>query len=368
MHKIVYDHQTFCLQAYGGISRYFCELATRVAQLPGFDTKVVAPFHYNRHLAESSALQTALHLHVDKPEWGRWCRAANSALAPWLNRVSRPALIHRTFYKPLPTPAGVPVVVTVFDMIHELFSSEFRADDATLHFKRRSVESADHVLCISQSTARDLMRLFGTPADKISVTYLGCSAVFAAPQTPGETSPHLRPYLLYVGHRGGYKNFDGVLQAYAASSALQNAFDLMVFGGPPLSSDELALIGRLGIAHHRVVHRGGSDADLALIYRHARAFVYPSRYEGFGIPPLEAMSSGCAVACANTSSLPEVVGDAAVLFDPDDTDAMRRALETVCFDGEVRAQVLAAAPARVKALTWERCALDTAAAYARTIG
>ena len=362
MHSVVYDHQAFSLQRYGGVSRYICELATRVHRASDFTARIVAPVHFNSYLPDCPVPQTAMYL---RKLWktGPLYRAANNLLSPILMRASAPSLIHRTYFAPLAKPVDVPVILTVFDMIHELFPASFSAGDVTRRNKRVSVERADHILCISECTANDLIRMYGVPREKISVTYLGYSDVFNASPPAHETAPHGRPYLLYVGQRGGYKNFDMALKAYASSKRLRSEFDLVAFGGAPFNATELALISGLQLKPDRVVRLIGSDSDLARAYRHARALVYPSLYEGFGIPPLEAMSSGCAVACSNASSLPEVVGSAAALFDPNDIDPVRQALEDICFGDTARAQLVVAGKERVRQFSWDRCAADTLATY-----
>jgi glycosyltransferase involved in cell wall biosynthesis len=367
MPSIVFDHQTFVAQEFGGISRYICELASRVHGLDGFQAKVVAPLHLNAYLPDCAVPQAAVRLNGKFRGRGWLCQAVNTALAPALMRMSFPSLIHRTYYAPQPRMGDVPVVLTVHDMIHELFPENFAADDAVIRYKRGSVNAADHLICISHSTANDLVRLYDIPRSKISVIYHGYSAVFAQPGPQGETSPHDRPYLLYVGQRGGYKNFNTALRAYAASKPLCEAFDFVLFGGSALTAEEHALIASLSLRASSVVRLGGSDKDLARAYRHARTFVYPSKYEGFGIPPLEAMSTGCVVACSNASSVPEVVGDAAVTFEPSDIDDTRLAIERACFDDTTRQHLLIAGPQRVNEFTWDRCARETVAAYRKVI-
>jgi glycosyltransferase involved in cell wall biosynthesis len=368
MHTVVYDHQIFSLQQYGGISRYFCELASGMQRTSDFQAHVVGGLHFNTHLADTRVPRSAAYARMKVPRTGRLYRATNALLSQRLLRAARPSLIHRTYYRfseqRLP---GVPVVVTVFDMIHELFASTFPAGDTTSRDKRLAVRNADHVLCISESTARDLTELFGVRRDKISVTHLGLSDAFAAKLAAAEQPPHLRPYLLYVGQRAGYKNFEAAVQAYAGSTVLRNEFDLMAFGGPPFNARESALQAELGLRAGSVFHRSGPDDELARAYRHARAFVYPSRYEGFGIPPLEAMACGCPVACANTSSLPEVVGSAALLFDPDDLESMRRALESVAADDTARARLIAGGHAQAKSFSWDRCASETITVYRKLL-
>jgi glycosyltransferase involved in cell wall biosynthesis len=182
-----------------------------------------------------------------------------------------------------------------------------------------------------------------------------------------DAPPHTRPYLLYVGHRAGYKNFRLAVEAYAASPALREAFDFVTFGGFAMADAELEWIARLGLRADSVVRIAGSDLELARAYRHARMFVYPSRYEGFGIPPLEAMSSGCPVACSDNSSIPEVVGDAAVLFDAADGDSIRDAMERVGFDESLRARLIEAGHARVRQFSWDQCVAATMAVYRRML-
>lgn len=367
MKTIVYDHQTFALQQYGGISRYFCELASRVNRSDDFRSRVVAPMHFNDHLLECDAPRTGLHVALRHARMGSLHRAANRLLGPTLIEATRPALIHKTYYGATTSSRGRPQVVTVFDMIHELFADHFSPRDTTSDNKRLSVQQADRVLCISKSTASDLIRLFGVPPEKIAVTYLGFSDVFGAPPAAPDSSPHPRPYLLYVGHRGGYKNFNTALRAYAGSRMLREQFDFITFGGFALSDDELSLARSLGLAPSQLHRLTGSDADLARAYRHARVFVYPSLYEGFGIPPLEAMSAQCAVACSNTSSIPEVVGEAAAMFDPLDVDSLRGVIEQVCLDDAVHARLVDAGLQQVRQFSWDRCARDTIAAYRTTL-
>jgi glycosyltransferase involved in cell wall biosynthesis len=367
MHSIVYDYQTFSLQQYGGISRYFCELASRVHRAPGFQARVVAPVHFNDYLRDCDVPQTALHL----PKlWktGPLFRATNQLLWPACWGRHSPSLIHRTFFAPFPASNRVPSVVTIFDMINELFPETFPSSDRTAANKRLCVERAEHVLCISESTANDLVRLCGVPRERISVTYLGCSDVFADEAPDDEPPPQPRPYLLYVGHRAGHKNFDAMLEAYAGSRQLRTEFDLVVFGGLHFNRAERERIAELHIPQARVIRWSGSDAELARAYRHARALVYPSKYEGFGIPPLEAMSARCAVACSNVSSIPEVVGNAARLFDPNDLQSVLEAMEAVALNDGLRSNLIAAGLTRSQLFSWDRCADQTLAAYRPLVG
>lgn len=364
MTLVAYDHHAFSLQPFGGVSRYFCELATRVAAHAGMQTRVVAPLHYNQHLQAAQALRPiGRYWRMAHPALWRVYRGGNAVLTPALLAALRPDLLHTTYYWGVPRRMRVPVVLTVFDMIHELYPDSFPATDPTREAKRDSVHRADHIVCISHSTARDLTRLLGVAPDKITVTHLGFADTLSSQVLDGP--PPARPYLLYVGQRHGYKNFLAMLQAWGDSPALREGFDVLAFGGGPFNTAERAAIQALTARDGAVRQQGGSDAELAQAYRHARAFIYPSAYEGFGIPPLEAMSVGCPVACSNSSSLPEVVADAALSFDPTDRDALRAAMERVALDDGLRAQLIGRGRARVQHFTWDRCAQETVAVYRR---
>lgn len=368
MPTIAYDHQIFSLQQFGGISRYFCELAVRVPGIAGMSTQVVAPLYFNAHLASSTAPRIGHHRPVPFRGAGRLYRWFNRTAGPAAMRRLDPQLVHWTYFKPYEAPPGTRTVVTVYDMIHELFAKDFPASDGTSADKRRCVAAASHVICISQSTKDDLMRLFDVPPEKISVTHLGFSHAFSAPDAaPARVSHDARPYLLYVGQRQGYKGFDIALRAYASSKALRDDFDFVAFGGFAFGEPEAALLRGLGLRDGSVRRVAGGDELLAAAYRGAHAFVYPSLYEGFGIPPLEAMGCGCPVVCANTSSLPEVVGSAAETFDPASVDALCEALERVCFDDARRATLIDAGKLRAAMFSWDRCAAETADVYRRLL-
>jgi len=365
MPKVVYDHQIFDMQPYGGISRYFCEIASQIKNCAGWSGRVVAPLYFNSYLAESTAPTLGIYVPTHRFRLGRLCGFVNKSAAPPLMSMLAPDLIHQTYYPIKPYATKSRVVVTVYDMMHELLPHYFPADDRTSERKRRSVEAADHVLCISHNTAKDLVRLFDVPVDKITVTQLGYSKIFLHDgRTPAPTAnAAANPYLLFVGGRGNYKNFSRVLAAYAASKALSSNFDLVAFGGSPFTSGEVAEIRKLGLRPESVRRASGNDEVLARYYANARVFVYPSEYEGFGIPILEAMSSGCPVACSVGSSVAEVAGNAAEYFEPTDIESIRIALERVALDESRCTELKAAGALRCREFSWERCASETVAAY-----
>lgn len=327
--------------------------------------RVFAPLHRNHHLP--SLPQESIYgryTNLYPPKTTRLFLALNqlksrSRIARW-----KPDLVHETYYARFGSaPRMCPTVITVYDMIHELFQNEIPFTDNTTRNKRIAINRADHVLCISENTKLDLMRLHGTPASKLSVVHLGFDQFVAR---EGLLVPHTlsgKPFLLYVGKRAGYKNFSGLLKSAAASKRLISDFDIIAFGGGKFSSAELRLIRSLGFAENQVRHKSGDDSLLGNLYSLARAFVYPSIYEGFGIPPLEAMAHHCPVISSNTSSMPEVIGAAGEYFNPVDTDDMSHAIEAVVYSDSRIDELIKLGKRQLTAFSWNKCTQETLNVY-----
>ena len=362
--RIAFDSQIFTLQEYGGISRSICSLAIHLAAIEGVDVKIFAPFHRNAHLEK---LPRGVMSGVRVPNIPKTGRAFDLS-GLWLARgaIARfaPQIFHETYYTANPTaPKGARTVATVYDMIHERFPADSPPHDRTSAWKRMTAQRVDHLICISQSTRRDLVELFGVPERKVSAVYLGFDRL--TPAAPDATTRP--PYLLYVGARGGYKNFAGFLRAYAGSPWLCDNFGVVCFGGGAFSREEKKLFGDVGLSGNPPTQLKGDDSRLASLYRDASLLVYPSQYEGFGIPPLEAMSLGCPVACSRTSSIPEVVGNAGEYFDPGDHESIRSSIERVLQSPERRSVLITLGHSRCELFSWERCARETLEVYRRLL-
>lgn len=363
--KIVYDTQIFAEQEFGGISRYFCALASQIALLPDANPRIVAPLYVSSYLKEVDK-NIAIGCYLPRvPKTGRIIKALSALLFRPIAAMMRPDIVHETYYAERPTYRGkVPHVLTVYDMIHERCPDSFAKNDPLTRIKGCAVHRADHIFCISENTRRDLLDIHQVPEDRVTVTYLGYDEL----QLSGLTSRDLvgtGPYLLYVGGRHGYKNFKGLVQAFATSARLRDGLRIVCFGASPFTLEERAFIAGLGLSEAQVIHLGGSDDRLAALYKGAEAFVYPSQYEGFGIPPLEAMSLDCPVICSNASSIPEVVGDAGEYFDPHDLESIRAAIGRVLQSSARRSELIDLGSARCKLFSWERCARKTIDVYRR---
>lgn len=368
MIDVLFDFQIFYLQEYGGISRYVCELARHLPALPDTRVCIDAGRHHNAYLQQ---LDPALFTGRREPR----PRSKAALAAGWLRnaaafrrRAGRGAQthIHLTYFYELIRPASRATrILTVYDMTHELYPAQVPGALRTTTLKRRATRNCDHIICISESTRSDLIRLFDVDPDKVTTIHLGLD-VRPAPSGSPVPSTDRRPYLLYVGQRAGYKNFAGFLAAYASTERLRDVFDIVCFGGSRLGDSELEEALALGIAPERLSQVSGGDDELSIAYRDAAMLVYPSRYEGFGFPPLEAMALGCPVACSNSSSMPEVVGDAALTFDPESVESMAHAMTRLADDSALRERYRTAGFARSRSFTWQRCAARTRDVYAST--
>lgn len=360
--RIAYDHQVFGWQKYGGISRYIYELAKNIAELTPHEVKIISPLYVNEYLCRPSPSLCVKGLRVPQiRKTQRIINAVNNVLSVPILTSFKPNIVHETYYTRLRhAPHGAKVVVTVYDMIHERFAELFPVCDMTAKNKAAAVSRADHVICISENTRLDLIDILGVDPAKTSVAHLGFSLTQPSADDSFTTD---RPYLLYVGHRGGYKNFQSVLEAYAGSQDLMSNYDLLAFGGGGWRTTELDYARDLGIDRNRLRNVQGDDGKLAMLYRNASLFIYPSLYEGFGIPPLEAMSFGCPVVCSDASSLPEVVGDAAELFNPQSSSALLVAMERVLRDSGLCKSMVRRGYDRTQIFSWAKCAKQTVKIY-----
>jgi glycosyltransferase involved in cell wall biosynthesis len=251
-------------------------------------------------------------------------------------------------------------IVTIYDMITELMPEQFYNAELSSLRKKQAVDRADHVICISNQTRDDLCKIFSTSQHKISVIYPG---VDRFPRTSKNNLGVPKPFFLFVGNRSGYKNFEVILQAVATSRHIKNNFCVVAFGGGDFSVQEKQKIHELGLKPEDVLYRKGNDEVLANYYANAHTFIYPSKYEGFGFPPLEAMAMECPVICSNSSCIPEVVGNAGLTFDPNKIDELANAMETMIFKDQDRIDFKMKGLERQKRFTWEKTTSEMKSLY-----
>jgi len=362
--RIVYDVRNYG-GTFGGIARYVAELASEMASIEDDNVTFLAPI-FSEPLFGNLAQVKVVGRYVRPIRRGRGLAAeVNGILARFRLWALAPEIVHEIFYyRKSANPQKGRTVVTVYDMVDERCPDALARKESVRGRWSRSIKAdairrADHVICISASTRNDLIELLDVEPQKVSVTHLGCRI---PNQLPAQRMVS-EPYLLHVGNRGGYKNFAALLLAYARSIRLSRSFRLVCFGGGSFSQDERSMIAASGLEEAALTQLGGDDDILANLYTHAAALVYPSLYEGFGLPPLEAMAHGCPAICSNTSSLPEVVGTAAELFDPTDVESISFAIERVVFSESRTTALREAGPERAGLFSWKDCARKTRAIY-----
>jgi len=364
--RIAFDQQVFLLQQYGGISRYFCCLAEALSDFNGVEARIIAPIHFNLNLKTKSRedLQ-GIFLPQLNTKLFRLAFMVGTFLAKKSINLYHPDIVHETYYSLKDDcPVGAKRVLTVYDMIHEKFSDSFEQSNSTSNAKLIASQRADHVICISENTQQDLISLYQIPKEKTSVVYLGVDEVFTVTSKVIDHELQLpKNFILFVGKRSGYKNFEGFLKAFSASRILKNGFTVICFGGDSLNNKELKLAESIGVRPEQLLHFSGDDDLLASLYRQASALIYPSLYEGFGLPPLEAMASGCPVICSNTSSLPEVVGTAGEYFDPHSQSSMMEAMEKVLGSTDRKNELINSGFQQAAKFRWEKCAQETMQIY-----
>jgi glycosyltransferase involved in cell wall biosynthesis/ubiquinone/menaquinone biosynthesis C-methylase UbiE len=305
-------------------------------------------------------------------EGEHWERLWAQAELPPKEALEAVDVLHSPFFNAPQDHHGA-LVVTIHD-VSFLLQPQFHTEANRLHCLQGTLNAAlyaDRIIAVSQQTKRDLIDYFSISPERIRVIHEAPRKVYA-PECDVEIIRGalerlgiFHNFILFVGSLEPRKNLKALLQAYAAYVARHAGTEwLVIAGGKGWLNDNLSQVaGDLGIAE-RVKFLGYvREADLRVLYSAAKLFVYPSIYEGFGLPPLEAMACGAPVITSNTSALPEVVGDAALLIDPKDCKALYQAMQRVLADDALRLRMRQQSLARAALFSWERTAAETLAVY-----
>ncbi|MCS7222001.1 MAG: glycosyltransferase family 1 protein [Anaerolineae bacterium] len=356
-----------------GIHRYIWHLLQALpAAAPGWQ---LMAFVGDRRFRPPLGLQTRYARWPTASPWARilW----EQAIQPWLAWRERLHLLHALAYV-APLVVHCPTVVTVHDLSFVRYPEAFRPLNR-LYLRvmtRRSVFQARRVIADSCSTRDDLVRLWGVPVDRISVVPIGVADEYR-PASAVEAERFRRQrglpdrFVLYLGTLEPRKNVTAAIEAFArwVKATGDRQVRLVVAGAKGWYFQTIFARVRALSLGDRVLFPGYVPAaELPAWYQAAEVFIYPSLYEGFGLPPLEAMACGTPVITSNTSSLPEVVGDAALLVDPYDVEAIAEALARLLEDAELRQRLREAGLARARLFSWERTARETVAAYRLALG
>jgi glycosyltransferase involved in cell wall biosynthesis len=274
--------------------------------------------------------------------------------------VFHPTYYHRYFLNAI---GSKPFVLTFHDATSERFSNQYpEVGEGLYELKKQLLRRANCIISVSEYSKQEILRFFPVEPDKIRVVHLGTTLGTNSDESNQQMSVAPFPYLLYVGKRGLYKNFDGFLRAMQPVMQRHPDLHIVCAGGGAFNRDEQALFHAAQLTN-RVHYRPVTDSGLLSLYQQAQAFVFPSLNEGFGIPVLEAFSGGCPAVLSSRSSLPEVAAEAAVYFDPENDESIANAVERVITDDALRDDLRRRGFDRLRNFSCEKTAQQTLNVY-----
>jgi glycosyltransferase involved in cell wall biosynthesis len=365
MLKVLFDDQIFTGQRVGGISRYFSQLFKNFENSNLVDYKLPLIYSENVYLKELNKIKKYSFLE------GKEFKGSYRLLTflQKLNRISsRYALskghfdvFHPTDYDTyfIELLGNKPYVITIYDMIHEVYAGEFfKKDDLSIERKRTLAQRASKIITISETSKRDIIKFYGMDEDKITVVHLAnsldvnlCEQIKVPEQ-----------YLLFVGARGRYKNFNFFIKSIASLLKKYKQLYVICVGGSYFSTEEEIFLADLGIKD-QILHYVVSDAQLVYLYKNAIAFVFPTLYEGFGLPMVEAAACGCPVVASDCDVLKEIGQDSALYFDGRSNDAIVHAVSQIIEDKNLRLEFISKGLVRAKDFSWVKAAKKTFDVY-----
>ena len=328
---IVYDGIINLLQSHGGISVLFHELNKRMAP----NTTKYYLYNEDNNVDKNVALLS--------PRFLERYRKFNV-------RLSEHDIFHSTYYR-LPQSKAT-IVTTVHDFTYEKYVGGVAAKVHSYQ-KNNAILNSDKIICVSHNTAEDLLKYCRVPDSKIEVIYNGVSDDYYP------LNLERQDYVVFVGSRVSYKNFDLVVSAVSKFNDLK----LFIVGGGRLKEYESGLL-EANLKERFEVKGALSNKELNVVYNQAIALVYPSEYEGFGIPVIEAQKSGCPVIALNASSIPEVAGGAAILLDHSDANIIYDAINMLLSDG-ISKRFRDLGFENAKRFSWDKCFKETQMIYSK---
>ena len=357
---IIYDSQIFDQQKFGGISRYFCEIISKLQ----FKYDIAVRYTENHYLSQTKIAKHRLYIpYFLSKQYTQKLYRKNQRLTKKMLQSPIPYLYHPTYYDPsfLKYTGNSPLVVTVHDMIYERFSNLIEGSEEIIRQKREIITKANRIIAISEYTKKDIIDILNIAPEKIDVIYHGTSLR----PSQEHNLPLPEQYILFVGDRTFYKNFQALLEAFSIVHQTNKKIHL-VCTGKPFSDSELQQISNYNIASN-IIQIATKDKDLNELYSRALLFVYPSYYEGFGIPILEVYACNCPVTLSNTTCFPEIAGDAGAFFNPYSINSIADTIINVISDKSKRTKLIKAGQERLKLYSWEKAARETENVYLKTL-
>lgn len=359
--KILYDYQAVYDQKYGGISRYFYEVISRIKNDKKY--KIVMPVVFSQNYYFRSLKAVEFNVNKGEKLIYRMINEMYTIIFLLIAKVKKDIdILHPTYYKalyliyfPWLKPKNGKIVITVHDMIHEIYP---KGNEGFIKRKKKVLDMADGIITVSEKTKIDLLKFYPELAKKnIKVIYHGNSVVNTEKNLDNSFILPSR-YILFVGQRNAYKNFEIVIKAFSKLRKEDLSLHLVCAGGGDFSEHENKLFQEYAIESCCIQHSVNDDL-LSYMYQNAIVFVFPSLYEGFGIPILEAFANGCPIVLSNASCFPEIAGDAALYFDGEDSCDLYFKLKSVIYNDACRYELIEKGKECLKKYSWEKAAAET---------
>lgn len=360
--KILLDPQIFNQQTYGGISRYYTEVFSILKQRKDLTITLPISFTENAYLRESDLYQPNKVFNIFINALSTLGISTRSLRKKKSEKILDRAFAEEQYDLFIPTyynPYFVdkinqkPFVLTVYDMIHEIMPQYFINDPyKVVENKSSLIRKASKIIAVSNNTKKDILKFFpDINPDKVEVIYHG-SSIKINPKVHVDLPSK---YILFVGARANYKNFDFLLKSAAPLLKKDSNLVLLAAGGGAFNEEEMNTIKALGI-EQQVIQRRFEEEELGHFYSKALAFVFPSLYEGFGIPVLESMACGCPIILSTHGSFPEVAGDAGIYFDSSSEKDLTEKIESIISNNDLRNFYSAKGLEQVKKFDWNDAA------------
>mgnify|MGYP001230274047 CR=1 FL=1 len=363
--KIVFDYEIFTKQKYGGISNYFCCLANEII-IKKKQIKIISPLHKNFYLENfnkehKSAYHFSFPQKIINP-----IEKFNHYLTNRIIKKINPDIIHNTYYfkKQIKT-VKAKNVLTFMDLSHELYDLKSKKNIKIAEWKKECAKSSDHIIVPSNTTKLDLMDIHKIDEKKITITHL--SSDFKTEYVKNFSDKKMNNYILFVGGRSGYKNFENFIYAYSESKKLRNEYKILIFGGEKKTVCGIDILKKYNIPNKNFTFIYGDEDKLKFLYKNVACLIFPSFYEGFGLPVIEAMRSGCPLILSNAKAFKEVAGNGLDFFDPSEVDDIKEKLETLLFSESKLKENILYGLSRANNFSWKKCAQETINAYSKIL-
>lgn len=372
-YNIIYDDEIFVRQKYGGVSRIFFELIRKIKSTNNWSVEINNFYSENPLLINLNISHIRPFLKsINFPLKNKLVRAVSLSYSRYKTtgaiRKATNAIFHPTFYNDyylnsLKHNKQVKLIFTVHDLIHEIYPVS-KAYKEISEYKRKNLEVADLIITVSENTKKDLIKFY--PFVDESIVFVIHLAETVSQATPQFINDLPQDYVLFVGERAGYKNFDILLDAFNHVHKKHQSLYLVVAGGQSYNKHELKKIKEYGLAN-RIIKLSVNDSQLNYLYTNAKAFVFPSKYEGFGIPILEAYACGTPLITSGCGSIKEVAEDCCLYFDPNDPLDLANKMELIISDESLRSNLIVKGKERARLFSWEKHVNETLKIYTSVI-